>query len=325
MALGSVLLKSQAYYVQRYSKRTGDHSVNTDCSARAVVELPRSPYKKPYIPGCDEGVLSVSHQEGYVGCAHMLAEENLVPPQKVGFDIVMIQCRSFGGREASTQELLLPFRESFTMMEWECVLAGSRHHEHHQGVTEFFIRWGMKEAYTKALGMGMGIPFNSFDIVPLWDGQTKKSVLDQDNYCSLYDFIVENGHEVESVSLDGGAEETIVCHLRCKIVPDQSKKSSKNGLSQDELRLCAEEEMWRFWFIDLDMKPNKNSATFNSLRDSKPTTPFHSAVGCVAVGPFASLQETNISETRPLVKLQIEMQSIESLIFFHTNGSNIPT
>ena len=61
------------------------------------MELPQSPYKKPYIWECDNGILSVSHQGRYVGCAHSLADANFSSPVKGGFDIVVIDCSSFGG------------------------------------------------------------------------------------------------------------------------------------------------------------------------------------------------------------------------------------
>lgn len=326
MSLGSVLLKSKAYYYQTSSKRMfGTKTLtSTEGSARAVVELPRSPYKKPYIPECDEGILSVSHQGGYVGYAHLLTDDESFSssPLKVGFDIVVIDRSSFGGGQASsTREILHPFRDSFTKTEWRCVCAGSKHDKEQGGVAEFFIRWSMKEAYTKALGMGMGVPFDSFDIVPLLNDNKGEHVLDTDHCKSVYDFIVENGYETDYDCHDAGAKETIMCHIQCKVVPDPFKNVVKKRFSKEELLLCSQEEIWSFWFIDLDKKPNLNLAASNyASGDETHNMPFHLAVGCVAVGPFVSLEEIDASQICASPKLEIERESFESLISFHNNG-----
>ena len=71
-----------------------------------------------------------------------------------------------------------PFYESFTKPKCQYVRVGSKHNKEQENVGEFFIQWTMKEAYAKALGMGIRFSFDSFDIVPLLNDKKGEHVLD---------------------------------------------------------------------------------------------------------------------------------------------------
>jgi 4'-phosphopantetheinyl transferase len=51
------------------------------------------------------------------------------------------------------------FREYFTKREWALI-----NKDPDSRLCEFYVRWSMKEAYTKAIGVGMGLEFDTFDL-----------------------------------------------------------------------------------------------------------------------------------------------------------------
>lgn len=149
-ALGSVLLKSQVFHVAR----------NIQHGDRTVVDLPRTEHRKPYIP--TNGIqnlysLSISHQFPFVG-GLLLDNTGSDTQCMVGLDIVTFD--DFNNRLYSNEDDFLDvFCDSFTTQEWTAIKAMEEKRLH-----EFYVRWATKEAYTKALGVGLGFEFNSFDI-----------------------------------------------------------------------------------------------------------------------------------------------------------------
>jgi phosphopantetheine--protein transferase-like protein len=173
---------------------------------RPVVELPRTEYRKPYIPlpnnwrkdtkhskenddllnsVKEEDIfsLSVSHQFPYVGLAKIRHEGNenvfaigntairsTIPPPIVGLDIVVFE--KFNARIFSSEEEFLEvFRDQFTPNEWKNDIENPRlgtitttPSSTSMQMREFYVRWAIKEAYTKAIGVGMGLAFSSFEI-----------------------------------------------------------------------------------------------------------------------------------------------------------------
>lgn len=164
-ALASFLLKSDAFYTIHPNA----------IASRNPVVLPRTSLKKPFIPASHRMLLtnhkeeeafplSVSHHFPYVGRA-LVALDNVVhsspQPQhyKLGMDIVVFR----GYNEslyASEHDFLCAFRGHFTGREWSCIMQCPVNDR----LKEFYVRWSLKEAYTKALGVGMHCEFKSFDI-----------------------------------------------------------------------------------------------------------------------------------------------------------------
>lgn len=182
-ALASVLLKSKAFHSTQKSSPS-----STGFPGRKVVDLPRTQHKKPYIPvpeiqrsklkygGNEEDLypISISHQHPFVGIAQLdsmnvnygLLESRIL----VGMDIVVFD--DYNKRLYSNEdEFLEVFRESFTDREWSLIQAQSV-----DRMQEFYIRWSMKEAYTKALGVGMGIDFSSFDLLLPQDANSEGEI-----------------------------------------------------------------------------------------------------------------------------------------------------
>jgi phosphopantetheine--protein transferase-like protein len=78
---------------------------------------------------------------------------------KVGVDIVVkepLNRRLYD----SDDDFLAVFEDSFATAEWQMVTSATPH-----CLKEFYLRWAVKEAYTKALGVGLGFDFKSFEVV----------------------------------------------------------------------------------------------------------------------------------------------------------------
>lgn len=157
----SLLLKSRTFHELYESHVLGMET--------PLVELPRAPRGKPYVPArggrerSDED-FSVSHQFPYAGIARMKESSTSL---LVGMDLVTFE--GFNDKLYATEmDYVEVFRKSFTPNEWVAIRDAT------SSYIEFTLRWSIKEAYTKALGVGMGLEFNSFEtemegVTELWD------------------------------------------------------------------------------------------------------------------------------------------------------------
>uniref|UniRef100_A0A7S1UQ08 holo-[acyl-carrier-protein] synthase n=1 Tax=Grammatophora oceanica TaxID=210454 RepID=A0A7S1UQ08_9STRA len=123
-----------------------------------VVDLPRTEYGKPFIPPTDDSdapLFSVSHQFPFVGICRILDANDIPQNLRLGMDIVMfdeINSRLY----SSEMDFCRVFQRSFAPGEWSCIERAQ------YPLQEFYLRWAIKEAYTKALGKGMSLKFDSF-------------------------------------------------------------------------------------------------------------------------------------------------------------------
>ena len=166
----SILLKSQAFHMTHPSPNDDEQQEQSTASL-PVIEIPRTQYKKPYIPSPSKHdsfpevnlyPLSISHQFPFVGMARLVIHDAAGDPRcrpLVGLDIVTFDDYNHG-LYGSLAEFVDVFQSNFTPWEWNCI-----HAANDDGVMlqEFYLRWAIKEAYTKALGVGMGLSFDSFE------------------------------------------------------------------------------------------------------------------------------------------------------------------
>jgi 4'-phosphopantetheinyl transferase len=122
-----------------------------------VIELPKTREGKPFIPtsnrkggsSADHHNFSISHQHPFLGIARAKGVD------KVGMDIVTfdpINTRLY----KNEQEFVNVFQSHFAETEWNSIVDAS------SSMREFYLQWAIKEAYTKALGLGMSMDFKSF-------------------------------------------------------------------------------------------------------------------------------------------------------------------
>jgi len=165
--LASILLKSRAYHLHHLPRKPNNSSIfsiqSVATTTLPVVELCRTDYRKPYIPPTDDSIhknihiLSISHQEPVVASAQFFQGPNSTQKKfYIGMDIVVTTSIE---KELKDYNFL---KLSFTKSEWEKV---SRFRVHSlDWAKEILLIWCMKEAYTKALGLGMGLEFSNFEI-----------------------------------------------------------------------------------------------------------------------------------------------------------------
>lgn len=300
LALASILLKSRAFH-ETQNGRSEAHELMPSC----IVNLPRTIHNKPYIPirsspspsGDEENAhpLSISHQYPFAGMVQLMMMaplsrreqccsekiERLIPspPLFVGFDIVVfdeINPKLYH----SVQDFVDVFRGSFTASELAALNDRQCCPDDETQLRELYLRWAVKEAYTKALGVGMGFDFGSFE-----------AVLDTspDDHTSLCSWISSSS----TITNSSGP-------LRTTGNVVQMSKSTRMDNSQMQR---PQNEQWLFFFQPLYSSTHATSKLNNS----------HSlrGCGCVCVGPFACIEESED------VTLEVEWTDLEDLMAWH--------
>ena len=292
---------------------------------RPVVQLPTTKYRKPYIPlpsgwrkdsnhlAKEEDIFSfsVSHQFPFVGFARIhhnyqtsinkgsssssssnnnnnsfviksQAISGTMPPPIVGLDIVVfdkINPRLY----SSEEEFLDVFRDQFTSDEWENSI--QQQSSATIRLREFYVRWAMKEAYTKAIGVGMGLEFKSFEI-RLEEGT------DEDNAASdasIWSRIIRKNQEEISET----TTTTIPVCFKGTIVFSNNEN---------------EDEYFYFYFLPLE----SNTTNIDPME----------GCACVCVGSFRgrnSADDENDDDEKWKSYIDISWTDIEGLVQLHQN------
>ena len=189
LALTSVLLKSKSFYLSlvpslilRANNDDNDDDGGQPSRSLPLVELPRTEHGKPFIPPpCNHAKadaqayfpMSISHQFPFAGMARLAVvgsddndesyyQSSRVQSQLVGLDIVVFE--NLNPRlYQSTLEFVNVFQDSFTEWEWQNCILHFETKSSDQLLKELYLRWSIKEAYTKAMGFGMSFEFSSFE------------------------------------------------------------------------------------------------------------------------------------------------------------------
>lgn len=176
IALTSLLTKSYLYHLV-----LGD---NSEVGRKQIRGLPRTQAGKPYIPSNESEVsllpFNISHQFPFIGLAYLDGSMQS-SSYMIGVDIVMFDSyKDTQHLYASTDDFLNVFHDSFAAREWDQIQSSSTSggtDGDSARIKEFFIRWSIKEAYTKALGTGLGTDFQSFDTRLYSKGDTEERQL----------------------------------------------------------------------------------------------------------------------------------------------------
>lgn len=280
LSLVSVLLKSQAFH------ETHGREVSTWTGPRCIVDLPRTIHNKPYIPSeqklppDDEDnlyPLSISHQYPFAGSIRWVlpCEPRLAMDGRrlyAGLDIVVFD--KINPRLYDTvQDFVNVFPDSFAASEWAAMNDRIRCPDDESQLRELYLRWAIKEAYTKALGVGMAFEFSGFE-----------TVLDSlDDQTSLSSWVCQ---------WTGGLP------LRTTGSVVQVTSEGKNNHTFKRL----ENEQWLFFF-----QPLYDSPELPTLEPSL----LLRGCGCICVGPFESIDETDD------ICIRVEWTYLKELMTWH--------
>ena len=179
-ALSSVLLKSLAFH--RHINPNMSASIDILDQKLPVVELPRTKYNRPFLPQLvseetytritgdqveesQDSAMNLSHQYPYICMVQKQVDDHSsaqLQNHLIGCDLINFELPCFS---PTVKDFLKSFVGCFTTPEWKAINNDSQSTPHNDDklLKEFYLRWSMKEAYTKALGLGMNIDFDSFE------------------------------------------------------------------------------------------------------------------------------------------------------------------
>jgi phosphopantetheinyl transferase len=143
----SLLLKSREFYLAYHPL------YRQSLDLLPVIDLPKTSEGKPFVPS-ETGKrssyeFSLSHQSHFLGVARTKGN-------CIGFDIVVLEDLRNNETEI---DYIRSFQNSFGDLEWDAIITSN------SKLHEFLLRWCMKESYTKAIGLGLGLNFQSFNII----------------------------------------------------------------------------------------------------------------------------------------------------------------
>ena len=314
---------------ERCSAATTTCATTTTGDLPVIIELPRTKQNKPFIPcsgvpNCararardvakneehaDLHPLSISHQYPLAGMARWLTgtpsddttvAAALTPQLLVGFDIVVfdpINTKLYN----TVQEFVDVFRDCFAPREWAAMTAlvtnnnddNTDNNDYHL-LRELYLRWAVKEAYTKALGVGMGFPFASFET------QTMDHLGDE-TVGSLWNWISQNivaNHHHHHTNESSMLQATATVRQRWSL-----KSKTWEGSATTTTTRRPDEEQWVLHFLPLFEDHTCSRVPQNMI-----------ACGVVCVGPILS---ENPESAAFDTSLKVDWTSIADLIAWH--------
>ena len=198
---------------------------------------------------------SVSHQYPITALSFMYIEkkdildhhdthdEKSVLPM-IGMDVVMFDDSI--QKNSSVMDFLNTFKGSFTSWEWNQIVSMNDDlcNENSDNVNvflvEFYLRWSMKEAYTKALGLGLGFEFKSFES-RLIGFDILGHVEISDRCATLWDCILDKCKHSDSD----------IVYFSSQIHHFRKEDTEKEAI----------DDKWKFYFLPLSIDSESISAT----------------------------------------------------------------
>ena len=340
MALLSLLLKSRAFF-----QTVGDETESVGAASetlRPIVVLPRTRYNQPFIPprlsssfGSTDAVppeqnvavpFSISHQYPMVGMVQQVSSSFDATSRYCGLDIVMFDPYN-DSLYSNTMDFIAVFQDLFSPKEWNCILECSPTEKDETPTShgtssddlllrEFYIRWSMKEAYTKAFGMGMNFNFASFETVRIIP---EKSIHVNDS----------NRHSIRSVYQWINTSRNFELQSRVSLCAigtvTQVSNAAPTNHTSPVLHRPDAEDFW-FFFYPFHERSTSTSVTTNeaALADSKQAE-IHASDGiigcaCICVGPRISMNCASVDSNAAIPSIQVEWTSLQELVAFHMSG-----
>jgi len=308
-AFSSLLLKSIAFH------RHIDPNVPIDVAETTlpIIDLPRTKFNRPFLPQTlaektstrvadeeveesRESVMNVSHQFPYVcmiqkqGSDHTHTSSTQLQYDMIGCDLVIFEAR-LNKYSPTITAFLESFVGCFTTSEWQAISNDARSLPRSDDslLKEFFLRWAMKEAYTKALGVGLNIDFDSFETRLI-------------------------GHDVDSTDIEGvwiprdGIWESITADIQ-QNNPNEQVEHQFSFVGQVIRTRDPNSDYWVFSFIPLVEEVVENSIQSEETASS----------GCICIckGPFNEEADAATSSDSKQHRIIVENLSLLDLIQLH--------
>jgi phosphopantetheinyl transferase (holo-ACP synthase) len=314
IAFTSLLLKSIAFY--RYVESSMSIPVDEETKL-PVVDLPRTKLNRPYLPrimtdkACARRIeevvgeeveestgsmMNISHQYPYA-CMIQKQDESSFP--LIGCDVVIFDAH-LNKHTPTISEFLKVFVGSFTPLEWQSISTSKNALPRSDDDTlqEFYLRWAMKEAHTKALGYGMNVDFDSFE--------TRLIGLDVDGVDQKSAFKPHDGiwKSIKAGMNMSSNQHDVQVHHQVSFVSQITRKRKQNVA-------ILEGDFWVFTFIPL---VERSELAGKKTIESENTTTRN---GCVVVcrGPFHDIEDATTSSNEHHIVL--ENLTLMDLIRFH--------
>lgn len=324
-AFSSLLLKSIAFH------RHIDPNMTTDIEEKklSVIDLPRTKFNRPYIPQSvadktssrrvageeveesRDAVMNVSHQYPFICMIQKQVTDNnssaQLPYHMIGCDLVIFEAR-VNKYNPTIPDFLESFEGCFTPSEWQVISndASSLPRSDDNLLKEFYLRWAIKEAYTKALGLGLNIDLGSFetrlighdvdstDIKRIWKPHDD----------SIWDTITA---DMQKSNNPNGQREHQFSFVGQVIRTREPKASTPSDVVQKGPKL--EGELWVFTFIPLV----EDGVVKNSIQSDNTAS---SGCVCICRGPFNDNDEADAASSKQH-HIVIENLTLLELIQLH--------
>ena len=320
-AFSSLLLKSIAFHRHIDPKMPIDVAETT----LPVIDLPRTKFNRPFLPQTvaskpstrvadeeveesRESVMNVSHQFPYVcmiqkQCIdHTRTSSTQLQYDMIGCDLVIFEAR-LNKYSPTMTAFLESFVGCFTTSEWQAISNDARSLPRSDDslLKEFFLRWAMKEAYTKALGVGLNIDFDSFETRLI--GHDVDSA-DIEGVWTPHDGIWESiAADIQQNNSNGQVEHQFSFVGRVRRTRDPNSDAVQKGPTW-------EGEYWVFSFIPLV----EEEVVENSIQSEETAS---SGCICICKGPFNEEADAATSSDSKQHHIIIENLSLLDLIQLH--------
>lgn len=328
MAICSILLKSRCFHLSSKQFDRVSHLSST-ISDLSIVNLPRTKNNKPFLPmkplkeKCTQinntNQFSISHQYPMIGIVQMSdsyyhgSQKNNTSETKnkdsngnLGLDIVVYDERLI--------ETMKCFESEFTSTEWKMIESSSADEIDQTGenlrVKNLLFYWCIKEAYTKALGKGLLIPFSSFSI----------SILGLDDICcsssiSLWEHLFSSSL-LDNPHLNKTSDHSDECQVIACITSEKTK-----------LLTGSKKEYWVLHFINLKSLvltrcQDQLQFLFNNIESVKSDP---SSFACICYGPLGNSRSLQPSrQKQQIIQTNIDVLSMQKLFKWHKSPTPPP-
>eukprot|EP01130_Rhizamoeba_saxonica_P003940 TRINITY_DN1630_c0_g1_i1.p1 TRINITY_DN1630_c0_g1~~TRINITY_DN1630_c0_g1_i1.p1 ORF type:complete len:213 (-),score=51.77 TRINITY_DN1630_c0_g1_i1:63-701(-) len=202
------------------------------CYENSSIKFHRTKEGKPYMENDAPGFNNFNFNVSHAGDLVVLASE---PELLIGVDVMNV---AIPGRDKNIDNFFHTLRDCFTSNEWNIIKSGSDDEK----LRMFFIHWTLKEAYIKAIGIGLGFDLQRCEFQLSEDKSTANILIDGalslewefEIHYPMNDHIIAIAYGPPSRAVGGYAD--IVVNNE-DVVPNNEERVEFDMLKEDDLIL----------------------------------------------------------------------------------------